>query len=508
MTPQSNDDQLWQYTFGSTDELNLIDPKEFEDFLAIDRTVSLGEDMHKLALEALTVRLAILIDVDPNLVRLPIHVRQLCRALQRALNEQAIPQSLTSIIFDYFAKRFVQQLGDFYGPLNSLLSEHGVLPHIEKEIQNKGSLLNRNRQKQEPQPKKRSTKSPETQPEVWRETIAPLTSAIDQLNQFHRQFGDKLGGAVGNVNPASLYRSVIDALNFKREAEGLADGNVLSRGVPMSGTWDGATVASTELDQSRVADAQAIARALSALQRNSQAREDVQQTESLRAYLASNKENIGGLQNSSGLTADSLNQLDMVDNLFGTIKSQLDVSADLKPALGNLQIPLAKLALLDPRFFVDHSNSARNVVDKLSRLASSANFPNKVLESRINNIVDDIISDYENDDSVFDTALDKIEKLLTQQERALARNIDRVVRTQEGQQKLAEAKREVNKVISTRIQPPAAPKVLQDLIDKGWRDLLVLTHVRDGLDSPAWAEQVRTLDLLMPVAGRNAAGRD
>ncbi len=236
--------------------------------------------------------------------------------------------------------------------------------------------------------------------------------------------GAQLGGGLGNVNPATLYRSVIDALNFKREAEGLADGNAMASGVAISSTWDGATVASTELDQSRLADAQSIARALSALQRNSQAREDVQQSDSLRAYLASNKDHIGDIQNSSGLTADSLNQLDMVDNLFGTIKSQLDVSTELKPSLGNLQIPLAKLALLDPQFFVDHSHSARNVVDKLSRLASSANFPNKVLESRINNIVDDIICDYENDASVFDTALDKIEKLLTQQERALARNIE------------------------------------------------------------------------------------
>ncbi len=301
---------------------------------------------------------------------------------------------------------------------------------------------------------------------------------------------------LGNVNPANLYRSVIDALNFRREAEGLADGNAMARGVAMSGTWDGATVASTELDQSKLADAQSIARALSTLQRNSQARQDVQQSDSLRAYLASNKEHIGGLQNSSGLTADSLNQLDMVDNLFGTIKSQLDVSAELKPALGNLQIPLAKLALLDPQFFVDHSHSARNVVDKLSRLASSANFPNKALEGRINNIVDDIVCDYENDDSVFEIALGKIDKLLAQQERALARNIDRVVRTQEGQQRLAEARHEVARVINARIQPPEAPKVLQDLINTGWRDLLVLTHVRDGPDSPAWAEQVRTLDLL------------
>ena len=42
---------------------------------------------------------------------------------------------------------------------------------------------------------------------------------------------------------ASAYRSVVDALNFKREAEGLAEGKVLATGVAISGTWDGATVA-------------------------------------------------------------------------------------------------------------------------------------------------------------------------------------------------------------------------------------------------------------------------
>ncbi|MEZ5571660.1 MAG: DUF1631 family protein [Halioglobus sp.] len=500
LTPQHSDDHLWQYQIGSTEQLDLIDLKEFEDFLAIDRMVTLGEDLHRLALEALTVRMAALVDVDPNLVRLPVHVRQLCRAFQRALTEEKIPQSVLAHIYDYFAKQFIRQLDGYYEPLNKLLADSNVLPQIETEIQTKGTLLKRNKPIARPEPKIRKRRVPEyltaQELEAQRNAIEPLTTAINELNQIHRQIGEQLGGTLSHSNPADLYRSVVDALNFKREAEGLADGISLARGIALSGTWDGATVASTELDQSRLADAQSIARALSALQRNSQARDAVQRSDSLRSYLASNRDTIGGLQNSSGLTADSLNQLDMVDNLFGTIKSQLDVSSDLKPALGNLQIPLAKLALLDPRFFVDHTHTARAVVDKLSRLASSANFPNKALEGRINDLVDEIISDYENDDSVFVTALEKIEKLAAQQERALARNIDRVVRTQEGQQKLAEARREVSKIINDRIQPPAAPKVLLDLIDSGWRDLLVLTHVRDGTESAAWADQIRTLDLL------------
>lgn len=492
LTPTSTDDKLWQYTIGSSDQLDLIDLEEFEDFLAIDRAVSLGEDLHQLPLEALTLRLAALINADPNHVRLPIHVRQLCRAFQLALREADIPRNVLSHVFDFFAKRFIRQLDGYYGPLNTMLAQHRVLPNVEAEIEAKGTLLTRDRPKHRPQPARKAAKPLESPSEF----PASLASTMSELNQFHQQIGDQLGGVLGNVNPAKLYRSVIDALNFKREAEGIANGYAVPAGVAISGTWDGAAVASTELDQSKLADAQSIARALSTLQRNSQAREDVQQVDSLRAYLAKNRDRIGGLKGSSGLTSDSLNQLDMVDNLFGTIKSQLDVSADLKPALGDLQIPLAKLALLDPRFFVDHSHSARNVVDKLSRLASSGNFPNRALELRINNIVDDIVSDYENDNSVFDTALEAIEKLLKQQERALSRNIDRVVRAQEGQEKLTEARREVAKAISARLQLPVAPRVLQDLIDSGWRDLLVLTHLRDGPDSPAWAEQVRTLDLL------------
>ncbi|MCB1688382.1 MAG: DUF1631 family protein [Halioglobus sp.] len=512
-TPDHTEDHLWRYQIGSADELDLIDQQQYEDFLAIDRMVLLGESLHKIALEALTLRLATLVDLDPNEVRSPIHIRQICRAFQRALLDEDVPHSVLPVIYDFFSKHFIPQMADYYQPLNTMLAEHQVLPDIEAEIEKKGTLLKHQPLDTRPESLPRTHKAPgptepqplaepqpqylsEAQRNAQRAAIKPLTSAIAELNETERQLGEQLGGAFSNVNPADLYRSVVDALNFKRESEGLAEGRVLAKGTAMSGTWDGATVASTDLDQSRLADAQSIAKALSALQRSSEAREAVQQSDSLRAYLASNKDEIGGLQNSSGLTAESLNQLDMVDNLFGTIKSRLDVGTEVRPALSNLQIPLAKLALLDPQFFVDHTNTARNVVNKLSRLASSANFPNKALEARIKEIVDDILTDYENDDSVFSTALEKINVLTAQQERALSRNVERVVRTQEGQQKLAEARRAVAKVISERVQPPTAPKVLQDLINKGWRDLLVLTHVRDGPDSAAWAEQVRTLDVL------------
>ncbi|MFT4518999.1 MAG: diguanylate cyclase (GGDEF)-like protein [Halioglobus sp.] len=515
LTPPESDDQLWQYSIGSDSrELNIIALEEFEEFLAIDRMVSVGEELYRLQLEALTLRVAELIGADPNAVRVPVHVRQICRAFQASLLEYGVPQEALAHIFDYFAKRFIRQLSGFYNPLNTLLAEQGVLSNVEVEIQSKGYILKCNKPaaalERKVQTKRIRRRHPGTG--EFYDTMAQVDadgrpySPNGEMDQFHRDLGQQLSGAMQQVNPTALYRSVVDALNYKREAEGLADGKDLASGSALSGTWEGGTVASTELDQSNLADAQSIASALSNLQRNAQARKDVQQSDSLRAYLASHKQDIGGLKNSSGLTADSLNQLDMVDNLFGTIKSQLDVSAELKPALGNLQIPLAKMALLDPRFFVDQSHTARAVVNKLSHLAASANFPNKALEGRINKIVDEIIADYESDASVFDTALSRIDGLVAQQERALARNIERVVRTQEGQEKLADARRAVEKQISWRIKPPAAPKIIVELIDSGWRDLLVLTHVKEGPKSDSWSEQIKILDLLALWLGEQQLG--
>jgi diguanylate cyclase (GGDEF)-like protein len=145
-------------------------------------------------------------------------------------------------------------------------------------------------------------------------------------------------------------------------------------------------------------------------------------------------------------------------------------------------------------------------MDKLAQLTTTANFPNKALEGRIQGIIDGIVTDYESDSAVFDSALTEVDKLVAQQERALTRNVERVVRTQEGNEKLRHAQMAVSKVLGERIAPPSAPSVLVNLVDSGWRDLLVLTHIKEGPDSQAWKDHIKTLDLLTQWLGEQAEG--
>ncbi len=480
------------------DNLNLVDIEEFEGHLKIDKMISTGSNIHNVSLECLTIRLAELMQVDPHKIRLPIHVEQLCKAFPRAIKGVGIPKETVPGILTFFLKEFIEQLEDYYGALNKTLRGAGIRPGLEKEIETKGSLLNRfstvQRPPKAPQPKttaqattgqKKQFLGEPAAPGGQRKYPTPPKAASPADTPAPRQKEATSGAR--QVPADALYNSVIAALNFKREADALISGNTA------------AAAQSSEIGepgQSALADAPSIANALGALQQNSEARAAVQKSASLREYLAANQQNIGGLRGTTGLTPESINQLDLVDNLFGTIASQLDVTAELKPALGNLQIPLAKLALLEPRFFVDQQHAARGVVDKLAQLAASANFPNKSLEKRIERIVDKIVADYDNDSIVFDTALETVDKLVAQQQRAQQRNVERVIKTQQGQERLKRAQLAVKEIIDARLSYPTAPEVLVDLVDSGWRDLLVLTHVREGDSSSLWHEHVKTLDLL------------
>ncbi|MEM1112710.1 MAG: DUF1631 family protein [Pseudomonadota bacterium] len=520
----------------SVDSLNLVDLRDFEDHLAIARMVKVGEDLHQVALESLIFRTAELIDARPTDIRLPIHVAQLCSAFRQAIENKKIPAEALPAIFEFFVSQFIRRLDEYYAPLNSALASQGIRPGIEDEIRARGSLLNASPGgRPEPRPKEAplapEPHTPDTAPSGEHPDLGASQDRVvpagedTLLSQAARLSAPQTGSStaaaaraassgasgVGGVSgksgdskhapaasqaaqPASAdageqrYQSVVNALGRLRESEGQA---VAAEGAP---------AAKHSASEAPLAPA-GLASALDSLQSNAGAREAVSQSGSLREYLANHGAELGALEEGAELAPESLNQLDLVDNLFGTMQAGSDISSRVQPSLDDLQIPLAKLALLEPRFFADRQHPAREVVDKLASVAGSANFPNPALESRIGDIVSDIVENYERDSAVFSQALERVDRLVQQQARAAERNRERVVSAEEGQERLEQARQRVDQALDDRLASRDVPRPLIDLVDSGLRETLVLTQLREGPDSAAWQEQLNTLDRIVQSLG-------
>jgi len=469
-------------------ELNLVDIHDFEDSLSLNRMITMGQEKYGTALECLTVRFADLVEQNPLETRLPMDVAQLCQAFKVALSQNAIPHTIAPQVYAFFSQEVIRKLDAYYASLNAYLRDQGVQPELEEDVRKHGSILKRLSAK-----KSRRRAATAAKPKAKADTAAePVPDAEAGESSAHQPGAaadgtsqDKLASELVDAikqqfNPDDLYRSVIEALNFRRESDAGGRAGVAA--------GDGGNVASSS----------ALASALTALQGDRQVRKqlDQQATLSVRQYLSDNQSSLAALAGTEGIAADSLNQLDLVDNLFSDFSTEVDVIPDLKGSVGDLQIPLAKLALLEPQFFANREHPARGVIDKVAQLSSSGNYPNRALEKRVTGIIDDIVENYKTDSSVFKSALEELEKLSEQQKRALERNVERVVKTQDGQQKLRRARGAVEKIITSRIRAPHAPKPIVDLVNSGWRDLLTLTHVKHGPNSKAWKDYVKTLDLL------------
>ncbi|MEM9757671.1 MAG: DUF1631 family protein [Pseudomonadota bacterium] len=194
---------------------------------------------------------------------------------------------------------------------------------------------------------------------------------------------------------------------------------------------------------------------------------------------------------------DGANRLGFIDNVFQTLHRNFEVSADMAPSLAKLRVPLARLSLKEPRFFAQPDHPAHQVLDKLSMLAGTEKSANRAMQAKVSGIVDRIAQDYDGDSEVFADAQGELDRLMAQQGRVLERNIERVVKGLEGQERLTRAQRRVEDLLEQHIDPEKTPRALVELLDGGWRSALVQLALREGEDSVAWREEAALLEQLL-----------
>ncbi|KGE03341.1 DUF1631 family protein [Pseudohaliea rubra] len=450
---------------GTTDAmataLGLVGFMEMEERLAIDRMVSEALDRYRLELEALTLRTGDLLGFGAAGVKTPFHPLYLCRAVDEGLRAVGFAEAPLVDALNLFHRLVMRCLDGFYGALNGKLAASGLRPDLEKALNRTGSILHRT-----------SEHTPHLKEQAPGESDTPEPSgATEQGDQRHRSARSERRVASGPRRSSGMGGRTAQQPRLEPKELHSALQHALVR------------------PENPGAGERASEEELEAMLARLQHQEP--------AAASSLRERLDAEGSEPGSNADG--QLAFVDSVFERLGRGDVINARLQPDLERLRVPLARLALREPTVFADAENPAHQVIDALARLAAPGNYPNPGLARRIAALTERIATDYDGDAEVFERAGEELGDLLAQQEGTVERNVQRVVDGMAGQEQLRAAHRHVAAFIADTLGGERAPRALLELLDAGFRDLLVQTALREGTDSHDWAQLAGRLGELRSV---------
>ncbi len=202
------------------------------------------------------------------------------------------------------------------------------------------------------------------------------------------------------------------------------------------------------------------------------------------------------------MAEDDYDTLDVMESLVGSMHSDELITEGIREWIKRLELTLNKLAAQDPSFLREDREQPHGAIKMLNQLARLGNTKDvregidREVGARVDELLQKVVSEFDENPEVFEEVVDELNPLVDKQTRAYRGNIERTIRASEGQQKLARARRAVVSEIQDRVEDAEVPDLLLELLNPGWRNLLVHTHLRQGTDSPEWHDQLNMIDQL------------
>jgi hypothetical protein len=192
--------------------------------------------------------------------------------------------------------------------------------------------------------------------------------------------------------------------------------------------------------------------------------------------------------------------INLVSMLFEFVLGDKELPDVMKSLIGRLQIPMLKVAILDKTFFHAEEHPARRLLNALARAGigwNSRSATGDVLYARIESVVSRILNDFVDDLRLFETLLDEFTEFYEQQQKR-AETVDKRTRaTEEGRARAELARAMVQQTLNRRLAGKQLPLVAIKLLQEGWRAVLYINCLKEGVESEAWKQSVKVVDAVM-----------
>ncbi|MDL0431081.1 DUF1631 family protein [Marinobacter sp. TBZ242] len=455
-------------------ELSVVDKGEFEDWLTIRVMVTKADTQYRGDLLQLKLRLDKLGIANSTGHHNPLGPSLICESFHSGLTLLKAGREVEKVCLKVFEKSVLMHLGPLYRELNNILVRHGVLPDLDlsKYLSEQMPSDTGENEKKSPEPSR-----PEVQAQQANTPSVEPPAPERKVSSFsgRKSASEFRGYATAAQTAFATVKNLLGTLAASRLARG--------------------DVAPAEFTPG--------ARELSAGELQKQLQELQLQAATASSEQPSLRERVVERVRESGehaLGEEQQSTLDVVDRFFKSVVESPKLSEYAQSRIRQLEVPVLKVVMRDPEFFDDQDSPVRGVMNRLAQLGVRGGRINPVVQRRVDELVQRIATDFEQDTGVFDSAVQELDALIDRQNLVYRRNVERVTAAAEGAQKVSESKKAVAAVLERKLAGRKVPRAVVSLLDGGWRDLLSLTWIRQGQDSPLWQDYLSVIDSLMTFA--------
>lgn len=194
----------------------------------------------------------------------------------------------------------------------------------------------------------------------------------------------------------------------------------------------------------------------------------------------------------AGLSPRDGNTLDLLGLLYTQIQREVRSTGPAADLLTRLQVPVARAALGDEAFFVREQHPARELLNTVAEAGAvwlGEDDDDPVLLQKLDEVVEQVVTDYQGDETVFAEANQKVQTHLHSAARKAELTERRQIEAARGKERLEAAKQLASTTIGQLCRDITPPKFVQTLLNEAWGDVLTLTLLRRGEDSEEWQQQ-------------------
>jgi len=202
----------------------------------------------------------------------------------------------------------------------------------------------------------------------------------------------------------------------------------------------------------------------------------------------------------SAVTHEMQRSVDMFGALFDTMHAEKSVSEGMRPFFQQLETSLIKLAMSDPQFLNSPAHPAHKVLNTLDRISMVAGDDGKITDQRLLRLMsrwtDRINAEADKNPGVFDEARTQLERVVKPLLNERAARVFRLQEMCEGRQRAEVVKQRILRELLARLGERQVPNAVIELLNGGWRNVLLMAEVRHGADSDEAREAWQVLQQL------------